>query len=182
MRTVVEKWLALRRPWTWPWALTLLLCAAFPLLHRPAGAVAPAPASAWELPTRWDGRPVRPLALGEVEQRFADRFPGRIMRLTDGRQVIVLREVLRPTRMLHPAADCYRGLGYRIAQERLERDAQQRTWRCFVAERGGQRLRVCERIVDAAGLAHTDTSAWFWDASLRRSGGPWLAVTVARPL
>lgn len=162
------------------WAAVLVLCGLFPLMHRPIAAAASGHPAVGDLPARWEGRPVRPLALGEVEQRFADRFPGRIARLTDGQQVIVLRDVHRPTRMLHPAADCYRGLGYRIDQVRLEADAQQRTWRCFIAERNGQRLRVCERIVDARGRAHTDTSAWFWEASLGRSAGPWQAVTVAR--
>ena len=164
------------------WAAALVLCGLFPALHRPSAAAAADRPAAFELPASWEGRAVRPLALGEVEQRFADRFPGRITRLTDGQQVIVLRDVHRPTRMLHPAADCYRGLGYRIDAVRLEADGQQRTWRCFIAERDGQRLRVCERIVDSQGLAHTDTSAWFWDASLGRSRGPWQAVTVAQAL
>ena len=50
--------------------------------------------------------------MSEVEQRFAARFPGAIARFSDGERVIVLRHVERPTRMLHPAADCFRGLGY----------------------------------------------------------------------
>ena len=107
-----------------------------------------------ELPAQWDGQPLRPLALSEVEQRFARQFPGTLARLTDGRQVLVLRAVERPTRMLHPAADCYRGLGYRIAHEQLTLDAQQRMWRCFEAARAGQRLRVCERIADARGTGY----------------------------
>jgi hypothetical protein len=78
-------------------------------------AIAPA-----EPPQIWQGASVRPLALSAVEQRFADRFPGRITRLTDGRQIVVLRDVTAPTRMLHPAADCYRALGYRIEGEQLE--------------------------------------------------------------
>ena len=133
-----------------------------------------------EAPTEWDGATWRPLALGTVEQRFAARFPGHIARLTDGEQVLVWRDVRVPTRMLHPAADCYRGLGYRVAQVRLEADAQHQMWRCFVAERAGQRLRVCERIVDANGQAFTDASSWFWAAQLGQSTGPWQAFTIAR--
>ena len=83
-----------------------------------------APTLASELPRTWQGVPVRPLALSAVEQRFADRFPGSIARLTDGRQIVVLREVAQPTRMLHPAADCFRALGYRIEGERLELPAR----------------------------------------------------------
>jgi len=148
--------------------------------RAPAG-TAPATPSL-ELPAQWQGQPLRPLALSDVEQRFARQFPGTLARMTDGRQVLVLRAVQRPTRMLHPAADCYRGLGYRIAHQQLELDAQQQMWRCFEALRGSQQLRVCERIVDARGAGFTDASAWYWAAVMGRSQGPWQAITVARPL
>jgi len=160
--------------------ITLALCGLAPLARSPAPAGAPAHAAEW--PATWEGRRLRPIALGVIEQRFAAQFPGRIARLTDGEQVLVWREVQRPTRMLHPAADCYRGLGYRIEQARLERDAEQRLWRCFVAAQGGHRLRVCERIVDANGQAYTDASSWFWAAQLGQSTGPWQAITTARAL
>lgn len=143
---------------------------------------APAPVAARpapELPMQWEGRPIRPLVLTDVEQRFARQFPGSLARLTDGERVIVLRTVLQPTRMLHPAADCYRGLGWNIVNARLEQDAQRQLWRCFEAQRGGQRLRVCEQILDAQGRAFTDTSAWYWAALLDQSRGPWTALTVA---
>ena len=146
----------------------------------------PAPAvqenQGFELPAEWQGNALRPLALSEVEQRFARQFPGTLARMTDGRQVLVLRAVHRPTRMLHPAADCYRGLGYGIAHQQLQLDGEQRLWRCFEAARSGQRLRVCERIVDARGTGFTDASAWYWAALLGQSRGPWQAITVASPL
>jgi hypothetical protein len=162
-------------------AALLLACALWPALGTPREH-AGAEAAAFEWPLEWDGRTLRPLALSAVEQRFAAQFPGRIARLTDGEQVLVMREVRTPTRMLHPAADCYRGLGYRIEQARLERDDAQRLWRCFIAERNGQRTRVCERIVGADGAAFTDASSWFWAAQLGQSAGPWQAVTTARAL
>ena len=124
----------------------------------------------------------RPLALSDVEARFARQFPGTLTRMTDGSQVLVMRAVHRPTRMLHPAIDCYRALGYRIAAQRLQLDPDRNLWRCFEATRGGQQLRVCERIVDAAGGGFTDTSAWYWSAVLGQSPGPWQALTVASPL
>jgi hypothetical protein len=165
-------------------ALVIALC----LLWSAASALRPSPppaliASFHEWPSQWDGAPLRPMALGTVEQRFAERFPGAIARLTDGRQTLVLRQVNAPTRMLHPAADCYRALGFRIGDTRLERDPQDRLWRCFVTDGpSGQKLRVCERIVDAQGVAFTDTSAWYWAAAGGRSKGPWQAVTLARPI
>lgn len=138
-------------------------------------------ASAWEWPRQWDGAPLRPLALSAVEQRFARQFPGTLARLTDGEQVLVLRHVTQPTRMLHPAADCYRAAGYRIADIRLQDDHEGRRWRCFTATQAdGTPLQVCERITDATGQAFTDTSAWYWAALRGASAGPWEAVTTAR--
>lgn len=167
----------------WPRALALALMAAalLPLLGR-AGAAASPTASAAEWPLEIDGQPLRPLALTAVEQRFADRFAGRIGRFESTDAVWVLRDVLRPTRALHPASDCFRALGYRLETARLETDAESRLWRCFVAEQGGQRLRVCERIVDADAQAFTDTSAWFWAATLKQSSGPWRALTRVEAL
>jgi hypothetical protein len=145
-------------------------------------ASAPRDTQGAEMPAQWQGKPLRPLALSEVEQRFARQFPGTLARMTDGRQVLVLRAVHRPTRMLHPAADCYRALGYRIAQQQLQLDGERSLWRCFEAARSGQRLHVCERIVDARGTGYTDASAWYWAALLGQSQGPWQAITVASPL
>jgi hypothetical protein len=171
---------ALARRWRLAVVLVLAGCALAPSLRAPTAPVGDTRHVEW--PADWEGRPLRPLALSPVEERFARGFPGRIARLTDGEQVLVWRHVERPTRMLHPAADCFRGLGYRIDAIRLEHDAQQRRWRCFEAGRPGQRWRVCERIVDADGQSYTDASSWFWAAQLGQSTGPWQAITTARPL
>jgi hypothetical protein len=121
---------------------------------------------------------MQPLALSAVEQRFSAQFPGRIARFALADQSeLVLREVTRPTRMLHPAADCWRGIGWQVRPAWLVQDGDTSLWRCFEAERQGQRVRVCERIVDAQGRSFTDTSAWFWAASFGHSQGPWQAVT-----
>lgn len=171
----------------WPHALTALLlwCAMLPLAGNGRAAPPPAPATAApEWPQQWRGLALQPLARSAVEQRFAERFPGRIarFRVADGDE-LVLREVQRPTRMLHPAADCWRGIGWQVGTARLVRDdADQALWRCFEATHDGQRVRVCERIVDAQGQAYTDTSAWFWAASLGRSVGPWQALTRVQGL
>lgn len=173
-------------PWSrhWPALLlgALLLAALLPLCLPSREAQAAAPRHV-EWPREWDGQPLRPLAATAVEQRFAARFPGAIGRFTDGERVFVLRRVTQPTRRLHPAADCFRGLGYRIARTQLEHDAQRRLWRCFEAEGAdGRRLRVCERIAADDGTAFVDASSWFWSAALGQSHGPWLAVTVVEAL
>lgn len=171
-------------PRHWPALMVLLLAlaAALPLL-APTPSRAEGTTRHVEWPTQWDGRTLRPLAMSEVEQRFAARFPGAIARFSDGERVIVLRRVEQPTRMLHPAADCFRGLGYAIERAGLERDAQQRLWRCFEAQgRDGRRLRVCERIEAEDGASFIDPSSWFWAAALGQSSGPWQAITVVEAL
>jgi hypothetical protein len=170
------------REWNrhWPALLLALLVVAAVLPLLPAAPPAPrhaAPAAEW--PAEWEGRVLRPLASSAVEQRFAQRFPGAIGRFTDGERVLVLRRVDAPTRMLHPAADCFRGIGRRIEAIRLEQDAEGRLWRRFDAVAAdGERLHVAERIVGSDGTAFVDASAWFWSALAGRSAGPWLAVTV----
>lgn len=166
------------------WLLVLPLCA----LWSGVQALSSSPSALQtravrtELPAQWHGAPLRPLALSEVEQRFAQHFPGTVDRMTDGTQVLVLRTVRQPTRMLHPAVDCYKGLGYHISAEKLEAAAGQAPWRCFVAQRGGRQVRVCEQIEDAQGHTFTDTSAWYWAAVAGQSTGPWKATTVASAL
>jgi hypothetical protein len=171
------------RHWPALMAALLLLCAALPMALPTRDVSAMLPAHT-EWPTQWEGRALRPLSTSAVEQRFAARFPGAIARFTDGERVLVLRWVTQPTRMLHPAADCFRGLGHRIEQARLERDARNRLWRCFEADAGPgmPRLRVCERIEARDGTAFTDPSAWFWAAALGHSSGPWMAVTLVEEL
>ena len=179
MKRVSELW---QRHWPALALLLIVVSAALPLLSAPRAEPA---ARHTEWPHAWEGRVLRPLGITEVEQRFAARFPGAIARFSDGPRVLVLRRVNEPTRMLHPAADCFRGLGYRIEATRLEHDAQQRLWRCFEAEgRDGQRLRVCERIapVEGRGEAFVDASSWFWAAVTGRSQGPWQAVTVVEAM
>lgn len=98
-----------------------------------------------------------------------------------GRREYIIRWITRPTRRLHPAADCLRGASHTIETQALWRDESGRAWRCFVALRGGERLQIRERIHDADGGAWTDVSAWYWSASLGKSAGLWWAITTAQP-
>lgn len=135
---------------------------------------------AW--PTQLAGRPLRALPLGATEQRFAADFPGRIGRFSDGEREIVIRWVSNQTRKLHPAIDCFRGIGYAITPQPLAVDADGVRWGRFVARRGEERLEVRERIHDASGNHWTDVSAWYWAATTGKSPGPWWAITIASTL
>ncbi|MBD9485065.1 exosortase Q [Pseudomonas sp. PDM14] len=136
-----------------------------------------------EWPQRFEGSLLRPLALSAVEQRFVAEFPGAIARFSAGPRAVTLRHVTAATRKLHPAADCFRGLGYRIDAIGLrQRPAAAGLQRCFVASGKGPALSVCEYIEDAAGRSFSDHSAWYWAAIAGASPGPWRAVTVAEAL
>ncbi|MBS1197303.1 MAG: exosortase [Proteobacteria bacterium] len=134
-----------------------------------------------EWPNEFEGRPLQPMALSSVEQRFAENFPGAIARFNNQNQIVTLRDVRQPTRKLHPARDCYRGLGYGISEESLQ-ESKTGLQRCFIARRGGNALQVCEYIQDKAGHSFTDASSWYWAAVIGDSHGPWRAVTTARSL
>ncbi len=149
----------------------------------PAAAVGVrSPAIEW--PTHFRGQPLTRLPPTALEARFAARFPGAVARFTDGGQLVIVRHVRRPTRLLHPAGDCFRGAGYTVGAMTAAVDADGVRWRCFTAAQGGERLRVCERIAERLDGGHgwTDVSAWFWDAQRRGGAAAWWAVTVVTPL
>ena len=162
-----------------------LAMAAVPGLVRPCRVApahrAPAPiAAAPEWPREWDGAALRPLALGEVEQRFAQRFPGAIARLTDGRRLLVLRQVQRPTRMLHPA---------RTATARWAGASSRPGWNathkagCGVVSSPGVPARPECTFASASSMRKAALSPTLQPGTGRRpcghSQGPWQAVTVA---
>jgi hypothetical protein len=152
------------------------LAAAAPLLE-PTGAAPLPPFPGW--PAALEGHGLRPLPLSAREARFTQSFAGRVARFTDGRREWVVRWVAAPTRMLHPAADCFRGAGYTVTPLPLVCDAEGRHWGAFRAEKPSERLRVRECIRDDAGNSWSDASAWYWAAVLNRTRGPWWAYTVA---
>ncbi len=133
--------------------------------------------SGW--PVQLDGKPLMPLPLSGREKAFAAGFAGRVGRFTDGNREIVIRWVPTPTSQLHPASDCFRGMGYAIQPQPLHVDPEGNAWQCFLATRNKDVLRVFERITGEDGAAWTDVSAWYWAATLGTARGPWWAVTVA---
>ncbi len=142
------------------------------------------PGDAAEVPPAWpatyDGRTLTFLPLSPREHTFAEGFPGRMARFTDGSRELVVRHVREATRRLHPASDCYRGLGYEIEPRPLRHDANGQPLGCFTARKGGDRQIVCEGLRDADGNAWSDVSQWYWDALLGRSRGPWWSVVIAQ--
>ena len=132
--------------------------AAVPACGRPPSALrrAPAPAAAasfHEWPSEWDGAPLRPLALGEVEQRFAAALSRR-HRAHDRRPADA---GAAPGERAHAHAASGRRLLPRARLSHRADPAGTRSRRpdCGVVSSptapARQKLRVCERIVDAEG-------------------------------
>jgi hypothetical protein len=139
-----------------------------------------APAGPW--PTHFEGRAIVPLAAAPEDALLARAFPGRVARFSDGRRQIVLRQIAAPTRRLHPASDCFRASGYRIAPAPMQEGAGRGPSSCFLAERAGRSFRVCERIVGEGGASWPHVTSWYWSALLDPGSGPWTAELTVEPL
>lgn len=128
-------------------------------------------------PNQFEGKTLTALPMTELEQRFMSDFPGRIGRFTDGEREIVIRWVTEATRKLHPASDCFQGLGYSVKPFALHRDDNGSLWSSFAASKDNAGLRVYERIHKESGETWADVSSWYWAAL--GEDGPWWAITVA---
>jgi hypothetical protein len=162
------------------WLLAAMVVAAIaPLFAAPGGGApgARAPLPAW--PHELDGRPLTRVPLSAEQSRLLAGFPGDAARFVDGERDILMRWVTQPTRRLHPAEDCYRGWGFEVGPAKIRADRDGRRWRCFEVTRRGITRQVCEQIRDPDGSNYTDVSSWYWDATLQRTQGPWLVVTLA---
>lgn len=97
----------------------------------------------------FEGKPLKKLQLSEREKYFNNGFPGDIAKLTDGKKVLVIRWVTRATRKLHPARDCFKGVGYqvRVLSQRADNEGQGWSSR-FEAIKNGEKALVLERIFD----------------------------------
>jgi hypothetical protein len=129
-------------------------------------------------PTDFEGKTLTPLPLTTIEERFNAEFPGKIGRFTDGKREFIVRWVTEATRKLHPASDCFQGLGYTVKPRPIYRDEKGSLWSSFAATKGNDQLRVYERIHNNYGETWTDASAWYW-AALQHGKGSWWAITIA---
>ena len=129
-------------------------------------------------PDVFAGRALTETPLSDREKGFSSGFPGRIGRLTDGERQFIVRWICRESRKVHPSQDCFKGAGYKVRPLPVQIHPDNTRWGCFAAEKDGEVLKVSERISDDAGGTWTDVSSWYWSALLRRTRGPWWAVTI----
>jgi hypothetical protein len=130
-------------------------------------------------PTLYEGHKLTQLPLTQREDAFVRDFPGRVGRFSDGRREIIIRWVAAPTRLLHPAADCFRGSGYSIVPMPVRRDTAGAAMSCFRASHQADRMQICEVIGNARGESWPDVSAWYWNALFGSGSGPWWSFVVA---
>src|SRR5258708_552827 len=159
--------------------LTAIAAALAPLVHRVSDAALAAIGDFPGSPARYEGHALAQLPLTRREDAFVRDFPGRVGRFSDGRREIIIRWVGAPTRLLHPAADCFRGSGYSIAPMPVRRDAAGSAMSCFRASQQADRMIVCEVINDEHGESWPDVSAWYWSALFAAGSAPWWAFLVA---
>jgi hypothetical protein len=107
-------------------------------------------------PAQYEGRSLTALPLTPRENSFVRDFPGRVGRFSDGEREIIIRWVDAPTRRLHSAADCFRGIGYSITPMPVRKNASDAAMSCFRAGHDGDAVAVCEMIRDEHG------SIWPW--------------------
>ena len=157
------------------------LAAAMPLVASAVPHVAETKDSAFPAwPATFEGRELRPLPPTDLDARFARDLPGRVKRFTDGEREIVVRWSAEPTRLVHPAAVCYRAQGWDVEPRPLFVDGAGRAWSRFLATRAEERLDVRERVEDATGASWPEPTEWYWASILGRTSGPAWAWTVAR--
>lgn len=133
-------------------------------------------------PEQFEGQPLVPIALSERDIRFGRDFPGNFARFRSAEKELLIRYVTRPTRKLHPTAECLRGMGYAVAPLPAERIPTGAVASCVRASQGRSKLKVCEHITDSAGNTFSDPSEWFWASTLGGSQGPWYDYVVSEEI
>lgn len=126
-------------------------------------------------PETFDGETLHERPIDPREAKYVDGFPGKIGTYETASYDLVLRWISSPTRRLHSAVDCYRGLGFEVKPIDTDSD-----WASYEATKSdGAKVETItfeERIVDADGEVFEDVGAWYWAATFGKSTGPWWNV------
>ena len=133
-----------------------------------------------DFPTTWEGKNLKRLPLTLKEERFYQNFPGYTAKLSDGNTLYIFRWLVQPTRQLHPASDCFKGMGYQIKPLPLAVDKKKHLWGRFQATYQQEQFEVTERIYTHSGQSWSDVSSWYWATLLGQTKGPWWAVTIIK--
>jgi exosortase/archaeosortase family protein len=129
-------------------------------------------------PEFFEGAPLVPVGKSERLGDMVGGLAGETRVFAQSGRMVLLRRLRAASRTVHPVADCFRAWGFRVAGQRLVKDAGGALWSEFEAERGADFWRVRERWRDERGNFWTDVSAWWWAAQGAEARGPWWAEAV----
>ena len=131
--------------------------------------------------THFAGQRLVPIPLSENEVHFYRHFPGQVSIYQMGNSRLIVRQLTRATRRLHPVAHCLRAEGYQIETVTTLKVGSQ-NWGHFKAIRDGETIEIRERIHSLqSGTEWTEVSAWFWAVFLNPDNGPWQSVAIITP-
>jgi len=130
-------------------------------------------------PSEYEEKELIQLPLTKKEQGFVQDFPGSIARFSDGNRELIIRWVKEPTRKLHPAGDCFKGIGYAINPQPIRVNKNGINMGCFTAEKETDKLNVCEYIVAEDGETWSDISSWYWGALFGNDEKGWYSYVIA---
>lgn len=125
-------------------------------------------------PEKWQDKYLESIPLTQTEQVFSETFPGKLAVFSTGPEKLIYRWVTRPTRQLHSSADCLKASGFKIEKDRGGK---------FLAVSPEGYWYIVEESVSSIESEDTwsEISQWYWQAVMKRTEGPWMAVTVIRP-
>ncbi|MGE9266502.1 MAG: exosortase/archaeosortase family protein [Verrucomicrobiales bacterium] len=136
--------------------------------------------------THYEGQPLTPLPLSASEKNFYHHFPGHIAIYKIGDQPdarLILRQVNRATRRLHPVAHCLRAEGYQLEALDTVAAEENPAWNRLLARRDGRSYLVEERIFcPESEESWSEVSAWFWHAFFHPREAPWQAIALIQAL
>ncbi len=131
----------------------------------------------------YQGSPLTRIPLSFLEENFYQNFPGSIAIYESAEFKLIVRQVNRATRKLHPASHCLRAEGFRIGEKKVTNDKNGGNWLIYSIARDSEQFQVRERIAcPSSEEAWAEITAWYWHAFFNPSTGPWEAVTVISPL
>lgn len=135
--------------------------------------------SGW--PGEIDGKRLERRPFTPLHYRILRGFPGRAG-LFGGEDVEVLyRWSPQVTNTLRSVHQAFREEGYRTSERAsAERDGVE--WTCFLASKGLDRIRICERLYDTKDRTWSDFDDWLLEAKAARTRPPWWAVAVIEPV
>lgn len=123
---------------------------------------------AW--PQKWKGEWLEPEPLPRREREFAKSLPGHIGNFRAGSRQVIIKQIHRPTRRLHPISHCLVATGYTVESLGKGKYTATRVGECLFIEE-----TIYEKEIGSKKTWH-DVSQWFWHASKNRTSGPWIAV------